>query len=369
MISRLVKYAISLTAILTLFACTQKVPYRIEGKLTNLGEAEFYAVFENENGCFVDTVMSKPNGSFSIEQKNGDYRSVTLFFENKSFWRCVFLEAGKKIKISGDAEYPALLRVKGGDRMNEQISDLRAMSVSLWKEKTDLAREISRKQSDPIEEADLMAKLTNVEHQLEEIAVDYIKNNPDEPASLALIQYFFTDPDDTRGVDELLAVISPRLRNHYLYKALEEYSVKAKRTSLGAEAPMFKVKDIFGKDVDMSQLHDEYILLAFTHSWIPADEAEKFYLAPIVYQHKSDSLEVIVLTLDNDAKEIRKIAEQDTLQWNIVADSASQVALLLDLYNVSELPRYYLIDKDKKILLKTENNMEVRDSLDDLFVK
>ena len=78
---------------------------------------------------------------------------------------------------------------------------------------------------------------------------------------------------------------------------------------------------------------------------------------------------MIVLTLDNNTKEIRNAIKHDTIQWNVVADSASQVASLLDLYNVSELPSYYLIDKDKKILLKTENNMEVRDGLDDLFAK
>lgn len=369
MINRLIKYVIPFIVVLSFFACTQNIPYRIEGKLTNLGEAEIYVVFENENGCLVDTVTSEPDGSFSIEQKEGDYQTAVLFFENKTFWRCIFLEAGKKVKISGDAKYPALLRVKGGDRMNEKISDLRDMSVSLWKEKTDLTREINRKRSNPIEEADLIAKLTNVEHQLEEIAVAYIKKNPEESASLAFIQYFFTDLDDTRDVDELLAVISPQLRDHYLYKALEEYSVKAKRTNLGAEAPTFKVKNVLGKEIDMSKLDNEYILLAFTHSWIQQDETEKSHLAPIAYQHKKDSLNVIVLTLDNNTKEIRNAIKHDTIQWNVVADSASQVASLLDLYNVSELPRYYLIDKDKKILLKTENNMEVRDGLDDLFAK
>lgn len=369
MISKMLKYAISLIAVFALFACTQNVPYRIEGKLANLGEAEFYAVFENENGCLVDTVMSKPNGSFSIVQKEGNYQTVTLLFDNKSFWRCIFLEAGKKVKVSGDANYPVLFDVKGGDRINEKISDLRGKSASLWKEKVDLTREINRKQANSIEEADLIAKLTNVEHQLEELAVAYIKKNPEEPASLALIQYFFTDPNDTREVDELLAVVSPKLRDHFMYKALEEYCTKAKRTNLGAEAPTFKVKNVLDREIDMAKLNDKYTLLAFILSCNQKDDMEKAYLASIIQKHKKDSLDVVVLTLDNNAKEIRNIIKGDTVQWNIVADSANQVAMLLDLYNISELPHYYLIDKDKKILMKTENNMEVRDSLDDLFTK
>ena len=125
MINRLIKYVIPFIVVLSFFACTQNIPYRIEGKLTNLGEAEIYVVFENENGCLVDTVTSELDGSFSIEQKEGDYQTAVLFFENKTFWRCIFLEAGKKVKISGDAKYPALFWVKGGDRMNEKISDLR----------------------------------------------------------------------------------------------------------------------------------------------------------------------------------------------------------------------------------------------------
>ena len=72
MINRLIKYVIPFIVVLSFFACTQNIPYRIEGKLTNLGEAEIYVVFENENGCLVDTVTSEPDGSFSIEQKEGD---------------------------------------------------------------------------------------------------------------------------------------------------------------------------------------------------------------------------------------------------------------------------------------------------------
>ena len=47
--------------------------------------------------------------------------------------------------------------------------------------------------------------------------------------------------------------------------------------------------------------------------------------------------------------------------------AAGQVTALIDLYSVSELPLCYLIDKDRKILLKSENNLEVKDVLDELL--
>ena len=48
------------------------------------------------------------------------------------------------------------------------------------------------------------------------------------------------------------------------------------------------------------------------------------------------------------------------------------VALLVvqawcDLYNVSVLPRCFLIDEDHKILMKTENGIEIKQTLENLF--
>ncbi len=67
--------------------------------------------------------------------------------------------------------------------------------------------------NDTIEETDIAARLANVNMQLSEEAIRYVKENPDEEASVVLIQSFFSDPDDTRKIDELLALLNPRLKD------------------------------------------------------------------------------------------------------------------------------------------------------------
>ena len=102
--------------IVSLSSCGGDIAYRIEGKLTNLEDQTLYAVFENEDIKVVDTVTCGKPGEFLIEKKQGDFREVTIFFADKMHWVTAYLEKGEKVTITGDADYPAMLRVKGGDR-------------------------------------------------------------------------------------------------------------------------------------------------------------------------------------------------------------------------------------------------------------
>ena len=359
--------ALIIVVLLGFTACSDNWTYRIEGKIANLEEPTIYVIFESESEKLIDTLTCELEGKFEIIQKTGDYHTATLLMNDKTQWATVFLAPGKRVKVNGDVRYVSLFQIKGGSDINGKLSDFRSASSNLWKEQADLIAKLEKKKIDPIEEADLMSKLTNVNHQLEEQAILQIKKHPDEAASLALIQYFFTNPDDTREVDELLALISPKLREHFIYKALEEYSVRAKRTSIGAEAPSFKVKNLLGKEIDLSKIPDKYILLAFTGPWGGMNHAEDPYLSQIAATYPVEELELIVITLDEYADKLRARIKKDTISWNLVTDSAGQASALIDLYNVSELPSCYLIDKDKKILLKTENNVEIRDTLEELL--
>ena len=108
--------------------------------------------------------------------------------------------------------------------------------------------------------------------------------------------------------------------------------------------------------------------MAFTAPWCEPDEpVEDPYLKQIAQKYEKEELDLIVVTLDENSGALRQFVCQDSVAWNLVRDSAGQASALIDLYNVNELPRCFLIDKDKKILLKTENNLEIRDALEELF--
>ena len=194
-----------------------------------------------------------------------------------------------------------------------------------------------------------------------------IKKYPDEEASVVLIQHYFNHPDDTRQMDELLAVLNPKLNDFYLVRKLQEYSTRAKRTALGAEAPGFNVKNIYGTPVSLDSFPKKYLLLAFTAPWCDMCQTEDLYLDEVAMKYPKEKVDMLLVSLDDDQAEVRKVLAKDSIGWNLVTDSAGQAAMLVDLYNVSALPRCFLIDEEGKIILKTDNGVEIKQTLEKLM--
>lgn len=354
--------------IVSLSSCGEDIAYQVEGKLTNLEDQTLYAVFENDEVKVIDSLTCETPGEFNIKRKEGDFQSVTLFFDGKTRWVTAYLEPGKKVTINGDARYPSLLQVKGGD-INDKLASLRKEILPLLKEQADLIHILSTKNenSNTIEDTDVASRLTNVNHLLSEQAISFIKENPEEKASAILIQRYFAHPDDTRKMDELLAVLSPKLKDFYMVRKLEEFSARAKRTALGAEAPGFSVKNIYGKPVSLDSFPQKYLLLAFTAPWCDMCQTENLLLDEVVTKYPKDKLDLLLVSLDDQPAEVRKLLAKDSIPWNLVTDSAGQAAMLVDLYNVSALPRCFLIDEEGKIILKTDNGIEIKQTLENLM--
>jgi peroxiredoxin len=361
------KILLIISAILFLSSCGGDVAYRIEGKLDNLENQTVYIVFESENRSLADTVVCEKPGQFKIEQLQEGFNQATLFFENKSAWFTVYLEPGVKVTVTGDVHYPVLLQAKGGG-LNNELSAIRKKMASLLKEQTDLFAGLNKSNETlSADRTELLSKLTNVNHQLSEIALAYIQTHPSEQASVVLIQTFFVNPDDTRKLDELVIALDPELKEFYLVKELEQYSIRAKRTALGAEAPDFAVKNIYGKPVALDSFPDKYVLLTFTAPWCDRCRTDDLYLDEIAKLYPKDDLEQLLISLDDDMEGVHQLLEKDSIQWNLVTDSAGQATLLIDLYNVTALPRCFLIDEEGKIILKTENGIEIKQTLEKLI--
>ncbi len=349
-----------------LSSCGDDVIYRIDGKLENLENETIFAVFEGDDYKVIDTVVCNKPGEFSLLQRQEGFDIVTLFFNNRTRWTTIYLEPKEKITVTGDVNYPSLLSVKGG-RINNKLTSLHKDIAPLLKEQEDIARQLRNPENSQLEEIDLTSSLINVNHSLAEYAAGYIAGHTDEPASLVLLQQYFTDPDDTRKLDEFLVLLSPKLKENSLFTNLEEYSRKVKRTSLGAEAPGFSVKNIYGKPVSLDSFPERYVLLTFTAPWCDMCQTEDLYLDELATKYPKDKIDLLLVSLDDDQREVRDVLKKDSIKWNLVTDSAGQAAMLLELYNVSSLPRSFLIDEEGKIILKTDNGLELKQTLEKLI--
>lgn len=347
-------------------SCGKDYSYRIEGKISNMKDSVVYVVFEGNGNKEVDTLVCEKPGHFSVETKQVGFNTATVFFENRTHWVTTYLEPQERFVISGDMEEPLLLKVKGG-KINNELTHFKEKQESLLKEVTALSLSMKMNESNSAEQTDIAARLANVNLQLSENAIQYVKDHPDEAASIVLIQNFFSDPDDTRKIDELLALLDPKLKSFYLYPELEQYSARAKRTALGAEAPDFTVRNIYGKQVSLDSLPQAYKLLTFTAPWCDQCHIQDLALDKVVRKYPKDKLGILLVTLDTNSDELRSQLGKDSIAWNIVTDSAGQAIRLIDLYNVSVLPRCFLIGDDQKILLKTENDMELGQALENIF--
>lgn len=355
-----------------LSSCGEGIAYQIEGKLDNLEDQTLYAVFENDETKAVDTVTCEKKGEFLIKRKEGDFKEVTIYFENRMRWVTAYLEKGKKISISGDALYPALVRVKGG-RINDKLTSMKKELAPLLEERTELRRKLREHRplrdsvNISIQNVDLASRLANVNHQLEEKVAMLVKKNPKEAASAVFIQTYFMHPDDTREMDELLAVLDPSLKDFYIVQDLETYSARARRTALGAEAPNFKVKNIYGTPVSLDSFSKKYVLLAFTAPWCDRCQTEDLHLDKVTMKYPKEKLEMLLISLDDKQDKVRQVLAKDSIAWNLITDSAGQATMLVDLYNVSALPRCFLIDEEGKIVLRTDNGIEIEQVLKELI--
>lgn len=350
---------------LCLAACSKDYTYRIEGKLSHLTDPTVYAVFENEQEKKVDTLLCADNGSFELKEQTLGFHSVTLFFEGRSRWVTAYLEPGTTVSVEGDAQTPLLLQVKGG-QINDRMAAFKKKQSPLFQELSQLNQQLSEK-ANTVEQTDVTARLADVKLRLSEEAMAYVKAHPDEEVSVVLIESFFSDPDDTRKIDELLALLDPRLKDFYLVKELEQFSARAKRIALEAEAPDFTVKNIYGKSMSLDSFPDRYLLLAFTAPWCDMCQTEDLALDQVATHYPKEKLSILLVSLDDQSSTVRQMVAKDSIAWNVVTDSAGQAMQMIDLYNVNALPRCFLIDEEKRIIMKTDNEVEIRQTLEKLI--
>ena len=135
-------------------------------------------------------------------------------------------------------------------------------------------------------------------------------------------------------------------------KQIEAGLAEYKLTKSGKKvAPEIALKDPNGKEIKLSSLRGNVVLVDFWASWCSPCRRENPNVVKMYNKYKNKGFTVYSVSLDKDAEAWKRAIKADGLIWpNHVSDLKEWETPLKDLYGFNSIPYTVLVGKDGKIL-------------------
>lgn len=356
----------------TFAACTQ--PNMVTGYIKGLTNDTIYVSVSsvehfNEDPA-IDTVFAK-NGRFKYTFPNDgmyilDFSFPQFFVHNrpsgglyrpKSSRLNVFAEQSNTIHLKGEANSTGLRNVKvSGSKINRDFSYIQSEMLEIYA--NDVKEEMALEQA--MEDGNKEAEDIGWENRRKrlkarnELYIDYIKTNPDNPLSAFLV---FSLPFDSLNICDQLG---ENARNSVFRGALDnlisEYQnyasamIAKEEVIEGKKAPDFILENIEGKPFALTSLRGKYVIIDFWGSWcgpcivgIPKMKN--------AYDKYKNKLEIVgVACREKSVDDWKKAVKQHELPWiNVYNDKSSSVNVK---YGIEAFPTKIVIDPEGTILIR-----------------
>ncbi|MGH4123648.1 MAG: TlpA disulfide reductase family protein [Clostridium sp.] len=109
----------------------------------------------------------------------------------------------------------------------------------------------------------------------------------------------------------------------------------------------FKLKDLNGKDVSLSDFKGKKVFLNFWASWCGPCKAEMPTIEKLYQQTKDSDLVILAVNIGEDKAKVKSFIDTNKYNFTVLVDSSQNVAAQ---YNISALPTSFFIDKEGNIV-------------------
>jgi cytochrome c biogenesis protein CcmG, thiol:disulfide interchange protein DsbE len=138
---------------------------------------------------------------------------------------------------------------------------------------------------------------------------------------------------------------------------------KTKSLSLvGKPAPAFTLLDLENRSIDFAAGGGRVVLLSFWASWCPPCRAEMPALARLQKELAGETVEVVLVALD-DGEKAQRYLQKTHLEARSLVDEERTAG---DLYGVRTIPRAFVISRDgnvRRVLFGRSNEKALREAI------
>ena len=134
--------------------------------------------------------------------------------------------------------------------------------------------------------------------------------------------------------------------------------------TIGQPAPDFKLQNLDGESVSLSDFKGKAVLVNFWATWCGPCRIEMPYLQEIYEEWSEQGLVLLAVNIGESPAKVKDFMEKYNLSFPVLLDAKTTVARE---YNVSGIPTTFFIDKDGVIQVKIvgafSNTAQIESSL------
>lgn len=305
--------------------------FRLEGRLRNMNQGEFWVYSPDGSMAGIDTIKVR-DGRFAYELDLEEDATLVVVFPNYSE-QPVFARPGKSVNIKGDATHLKEMIIQG-TKDNEDMTSLRM-------ELNDLA---------PL---DIPAAISR-----------FVEEHPKSPASVYAVQrYLLTSYEPS--YKEALRLTKLMLKSQPDNKTLLMLSRQLPRlqgAQPGSKLPAFTAKDVKGSKVTEASLKADVNVVSTWATWSYQSTAAQQQLRKLKKKY-DDRLAIVSICLDAKVSDCRQRISRDSISWPTVCDGRQWDTPLLTTFGMADVPDIVLVDGKGSVIARGLNVQQLEERI------
>ncbi|MBU3160854.1 TlpA family protein disulfide reductase [Clostridium frigoris] len=118
----------------------------------------------------------------------------------------------------------------------------------------------------------------------------------------------------------------------------------------------FKLKDLNGKELSLSDLKGKKVFLNFWATWCPPCKAEMPEIEKLYQETKNSNLVIVAVEIGEPLSTVKPFIDSNKYNFKVLIDPDQKVAAQ---YNITSIPTSYFIDVDGNIISKNIGGMNI----------
>ncbi len=358
------KHIISALSLLgMLSACSNSDEAVINGKLLNFKNNDKVYLYQQDK--IVDSAIVSENAEFKFHLSAPQPSFYHIVLNQRSY--LLLAENGDDLKFEADLSDPlSAYKIEGSDDA-ERLETFNSINNRYMKIFNDLRKQYDEKVSAT------PAKKDSIDQSLSSIFDNNIKKFSSEVLSFAkenqdnLVGFYaISSLDVTEYEAQMIAyadAIKDKFPGNLVVKDYVDRMEHLKQLAVGKSAPDFSIPTPDGKEIKLSDLRGQYVLLDFWASWCGPCRQENPNVVKQYNAFKDKGFTILSVSLDDNKDKWLEAIKEDRLTWHHGSELRQWNGAVSRMYQVEAIPASFLLDKDGKIVAKNLRGKRLEDFL------